>query len=138
MSEDYQIVYKDEPAWSIIGGGISAFNKEKAGEDNARNFCFVLEGTNEEVLGGVIGATYWEWGYINLMWIQDDYRGQGYGARLLAKAEDLARERGAQYVYLDTFSFQAPDFYKKYGYEVFGELDNFPAGHQRYFLWKTL
>jgi hypothetical protein len=42
------------------------------------------------------------------------------------------------HAYLDTFSFQAPDFYKKLGYEVFGELQDFPHGHQRYFMKKRL
>ena len=53
-------------------------------------------------------------------------------------AEAEARQRGAQNAYLDTFSFQAPDFYKKLGYQVFGELPDFPTGHQRYFLKKEL
>jgi len=53
-------------------------------------------------------------------------------------AEDEARHRGAKNAYLDTFSFQAPDFYKKHGYRVFGELQDFPPGHQRHFLTKRL
>lgn len=91
-----------------------------------------------EVLGGVISETYWDWLYVNLMWLREDVRGQGYGQRLLALAEAEARQRGAEYAYLDTFSFQAPEFYKKQGYEVFGTLENFPPGHQRYFMRKAL
>jgi GNAT superfamily N-acetyltransferase len=72
------------------------------------------------------------------MWVREDLRGSGYGQRLLALAEDEARKRGAKNSYLDTFSFQAPGFYKKYGYRVFGELPDFPTGHQRYFLTKQL
>ncbi len=55
-----------------------------------------------------------------------------------SRAELEARQRGARCAYLDTFSFQAPDFYKKQGYEVFGELRDFPEGHRRYFLRKQL
>ncbi|HSJ52854.1 MAG TPA: GNAT family N-acetyltransferase, partial [Anaerolineae bacterium] len=90
------------------------------------------------VVGGVIGATFWDWFYINLMWIKEELRGRGYGHQLLTLAEDKARERGARHAYLDTFSFQAPDFYKQHGYEVFGELQDFPPGHQRYFMTKEL
>ncbi|MGB7097037.1 MAG: GNAT family N-acetyltransferase, partial [Anaerolineales bacterium] len=78
------------------------------------------------------------WFYLDLMWIKDDLRGRGYGQRLLTLAEDEARQRGAKNAYLDTFSFQAPDFYKKYGYKVFGELQDFPPGHHRYFMTKKL
>ena len=138
MSNEYQIVYRDQPEWEIIGGGISDFNTQQAGADNGKNLCFVLQTPDEEIVGGVIGATYWNWYYVNLMWIRDEHRGRGYGRQLLEMAEAEARQRGAQNVYLDTFSFQAPDFYKKLGYQVFGELPDFPIGHQRYFLKKEL
>ena len=86
----------------------------------------------------MIGATYWEWFYLDLLWVKDELRGSGYGHRLLRLAEDKARQRGAKNVYLDTFSFQVPNFYKQHGYQVFGELANFPSGHQRYFFTKQL
>ena len=138
MEEKYKMVYMDQPEWGIIGGGISDFNTQKAGEDNGQSLCFVLQGPDEEVVGGVIGATYWDWLHIDLMWIKEELRGRGYGKKLLKRAEEEAQERGAKNVYLDTFSFQAPEFYKKYGYRVFGELEGFPDGHVRYFLSKEL
>ncbi|PKN93875.1 MAG: GNAT family N-acetyltransferase [Chloroflexi bacterium HGW-Chloroflexi-6] len=138
MDEEYEIVYMDEPAWGIIGPGISDYNTQQAGDDNGKNLCFVIRAPDQEIVGGVIGSTYWDWLYINLMWIKDGLRGRGYGQQLLALAEEEARKRGAKNAYLDTFSFQAPDFYKKYGYQVFGMLDDFPQGHQRYFLKKEL
>jgi len=138
MSETYQIVYMDKPEWAIIGQGISDYNAQQAGDDQGQNLCFVLKGPGDAVEGGVIAAVYWDWLYVNLMWLKEELRGQGYGARLLQMAEDEARQRGAKHAYLDTFSFQAPEFYKKYGYRVFGELPDFPQGHVRYFLVKDL
>jgi len=76
--------------------------------------------------------------HIDLLWVKDELRGRGYGHHLLTLAEQEARQRGAKNAYLDTFSFQAPDFYKQHGYQVFGELQDFPPGHQRYFLTKQL
>ena len=138
MDQEYQIVSVEKPEWGVIGGGISNFNTQQAGEDNGQNLCFVLRGPDQEVVGGVIGSTFWDWFHINLMWIKEELRGQGYGQRLLALAEDEPQQRCAKNAYLDTFSFQAPDFYKKYGYQVFGELPNFPHGHKRYYLTKKL
>lgn len=141
MAEEYQIVYVDKPedtAWGIIGNGISAYNRQKAGEHNFRRLCFVLTAPDQEIVGGVFGETYWDWFHLDLLWITEELRGRGYGQRLLAIAEDEARRRGVKHVYLDTFSFQAPEFYKHHGYQVFGVLPNFPAGHQRYFLTKQL
>lgn len=138
MEEEFNIEKVDKPEWGIIGGGINHYNNSTAGEDNAQSLCFVLRNLDGEVVGGVIGATYWDWFYLDLMWIKEELRGRGYGHRLLTLAEEEARQRGAKNAHLDTFSFQAPDFYKKHGYQVFGELQDFPAGHQRYFLTKQL
>lgn len=138
MEEEFEIVYVDKPAWDIIGQGISDYNEQQAGDDKGQSLCFVLRGPDQAVLGGVIGATYWNWFSLDLMWIKEELRGRGYGHRLLTLAEDEARRRGAEYAHLDTFSFQAPEFYKQHGYEVFGELQDFPPGQQRYFLRKRL
>jgi GNAT superfamily N-acetyltransferase len=141
MDDEYEIVYLEHPeqsAWGIIGQGITEYNKQQAGDDKAQRLCFVVQGPDQAVLGGVIAAVYWDWAYIDLMWIQEGVRGRGYGHRLLMLVEDEARRRGAKNAYLDTFSFQAPDFYTKHGYRVFGELAEFPPGHQRYFLTKRL
>ncbi len=138
MTENLVIEKSDQPEWEIIGGGIAEFNESQAGDDHGKNLCFVVKDEEGEVVGGVIGATYWNWLYINLMWLREDLRGQDYGGELLLKAEEEGRQRGAEFSYLDTFSFQAPGFYKKLGYEVFGTLDEFPAGHQRFFMKKQL
>ena len=141
MDEEYNIVYVDKPeesAWGIIGRGISNYNEQQTGDQNFQRLCFVLHAPDQEIVGGVIGATYWDWFYLDLMWIKDELRGRGYGHRLLTRAEEEARQRGAKNVYLDTFSFQAPEFYRQHGYQIFGELDDFPPGHQRYFLTKQL
>ena len=65
-------------------------------------------------------------------------QGQGTGRRILIAAEEEALRRGCRYAWLDTFSFQARGFYEKLGYSVFGTLEDYPAGHSRYFLRKTL
>ena len=141
MDKDYDIIFDDHPeqsAWGIIGQGIDRHNLQQGGEYHFQRLCFVLRAPDGETAGGVIGEMYWNWLYISLMWVKDELRGQGYGHRLLMQVEDEARRRGAKQVYLDTFSFQAPGFYKKYGYRVFGELPDFPAGHQRFFMTKEL
>ena len=85
-----------------------------------------------------MGELYWEWFHLDLLWVKEELRHCGHGHSLLLRAEEEARKRGARHVFLDTFSFQAPDFYKQHGYQVFGELQDFPPGYQRYFLTKEL
>lgn len=138
MDDSYRIEFVDKPEWNIIGQGITDYNTEQAGDDQGQNLCFVIRGPQQAVEGGVIAGLYWDWLYVNLMWMKPELRGQGYGTRLLTLVEEEARRRGAKHAYLDTFSFQAPEFYKKLGYRVFGELPDFPRGHVRYFLTKDL
>lgn len=141
MNEEYKIAQMEKPddaVWNAVGGGINNFNTQQIGECKELNLCFVLYAPNQEVVGGVIGNTYWGWFYIGLMWVKEELRGLGHGRRLMEQAEEEARRRGVKNVYLDTFSFQAPNFYIKQGYQVFGVLPDFPPGHQRYFLTKQL
>ena len=111
---------------------------QQAGDSQGKQVCFILYTPDGEIAGGLIGETHWDWFYINLMFIKEELRGRGYGHRILTLAEEEARKSGATQAYLDTFSFQAPGFYKKHGYQVFGELKDFPPGHRRYYLTKEL
>jgi N-acetylglutamate synthase-like GNAT family acetyltransferase len=125
MKDNYQILYAEKPeesAWGIIGRGLSAYNKQQAGEEKFQRLCFVLQSSDNEIVGGALGELYWEWFHLDLLWLKDELRGYGYGHSLLLQIENEARQRGAKNIFLDTFSFQAPDFYKQHGYQVFGEL----------------
>ncbi len=141
MNKNYQVVVVENPeesAWGIIGRGLSAYNKSKTGRTDFKRICYAIHDEDEKIVGGVLGEVYWGWLHVDLLWVEEELRGRGFGHQLLIKLEEDARQLGAEYAYLDTFSFQVPDFYKDHGYEVFGELEGFPAGHQRYFFRKEL
>lgn len=91
-----------------------------------------------EILGGLWGSTNWGYLNVNLLAVKESLRGQGYGTKLMQRAEDLSRQRGCHSAFLNTFSFQAPDFYERLGYRVFGQLPDFPPGHKRIFMSKKL
>jgi ribosomal protein S18 acetylase RimI-like enzyme len=89
------------------------------------------------VMAGLDASFYAGWLFVNNLWVHADLRRRGIGRRLLREAERRAAARGCHSVWLDTFSFQAPGFYRRLGYEVFGTLD-YPPDHQRFFLKKHL
>jgi GNAT superfamily N-acetyltransferase len=138
MDDVYTISYLDQPAWKVIGGGLRDYNIQHAGEGHEKTMCFALQAEDGTAMGGIIGETHWNWLFINLLWIDETLRGQGYGHQLLQAAECEGRLRGATHAYLDTFSFQAPEFYQKHGYQLFGVLEDFPPGHKRYYFTKQL
>lgn len=100
--------------------------------------AFFVRDESGEIVGGVNGNYGpFGWLYINALWVRADLRGHGYGRQLMKLIEDEAIEHGCRNAFLNTLSFQAPEFYKKLGYIVFGELENFPAGYSRIWLRKT-
>jgi GNAT superfamily N-acetyltransferase len=135
---DVSVTGEPDPAdVDVIKAGLVAFNTSVAGVDKASPLA-VLARRGGALIGGAVGFTHWEWLFIHYLWVSDDLRGERLGAHLLRRAEAAARERGCGAVWLDTFSFQAPGFYQRLGYRQFGQLNEFPPGHARHFLWKPL
>ncbi|MGP4064184.1 GNAT family N-acetyltransferase [Oceanobacillus sp. M65] len=102
------------------------------------NISFVIKDDKGEIVGGITGEMFWHHLHIDILWVDENFRENGYGSKLVKKLEDFAIEKGSRFIYLDTFSFQAPEFYKKNGYEVFGMLEDHPKGFNQYFLHKKL
>jgi GNAT superfamily N-acetyltransferase len=90
------------------------------------------------VVGGVIGHAFGGWLYVSLLWVEESLRNKGNGTRLLKMIESEAAKLGCKYAHLDTYSFEARPFYEKHGYTLFATLDNYPEGHSKHFLKKTL
>jgi len=95
---------------------------------------------NGSVVGGLIGRTNGipEWLDVSVIWVAEDRRGQGTGRRLMGLAEEEAKRRGCRYARLATSDYQAPDFYRKLGYRLCGELENCPRGETVYYFGKEL
>ena len=93
---------------------------------------------NGVVLAGLTGETVWGWLCIKHIWVSEELRGKGIGKSLIKAAEEEARKRGCSNSTLDTFTFQAPEFYENLGYEICGKIENFPKGRTRFFYSKKL
>ena len=87
-------------------------------------------------VGGLIGRTTAAWLYVELFWLPEALRGTGLGTRVMMEAEAEAVQRGCIGAHLDTYDYQAPDFYRKLGYEVFGSIEDHPPGHTRFWMRK--
>ena len=121
-----------------IQRGLHAFNQATGGDYDRDPVTVLVQDADGKTLGGLLGLTFWGWLFIDWLFIQPELRGRGIGEELLARAEGIARERGAKHAYTDTFSFQAPGFWTRCGYQEFGRLDGMPKGHARIWFRKVL
>ena len=94
---------------------------------------------NGKIIAGCIARMYcWNVVYVDILWVDEEYRGFGLGSKLLDNIETTAKDKGCYLIHLDTFDFQAKGFYEKQGYIIFGVLEDCPKGHCRYYLKKQL
>jgi N-acetylglutamate synthase-like GNAT family acetyltransferase len=96
------------------------------------------EDENNKKLAGLTGETFGNWLCIRYLFVADQLRKMGIGSELLAAAEKEAKQRGCKYAFVDTFSFQAPEFYKKHGYKEVFSLNEYPYKGKRHYYTKEL
>jgi ribosomal protein S18 acetylase RimI-like enzyme len=121
-----------------LRNSLTEFNRAHAGNDHHQDLLVTLHDEHKQILGGLIGGTYYGYLHIDLLWVEERNRGQGHGQTLLKTAEKEAIARGCRYAHVDTHGFQALGFYQKRGYTVVGELKDLPPGDCRYLLRKVL
>jgi GNAT superfamily N-acetyltransferase len=117
--------------------GLIAYNRAAVGRRPWKTLAVSVR-EDDEIRGGVIGEVWYGWLFVKLFWLDESLRNADLGSAALGRLEDEARRLGATRAYVDTFSFQAPGFYRKLGYRDFGKLDGYPEGHSRFWLTKVL
>jgi ribosomal protein S18 acetylase RimI-like enzyme len=142
MNNSYVIKKSTEQEVKYVQDSLDAFNAEQVPftqDPSFIDFNYVIKNQLDEIIGGMIGVLYcWGMLYINILWIAKEYREQGLGSELIRHAFEEAKSLGGSLAHLDTFDFQAKEFYLKLGFEVFGELEDCPANHTRYYLKKKI
>src|SRR5262249_61383424 len=113
-------------------------NTAPAPMDSSRDVAVFLHDAHGSLMGGIIGTLWGHCVEITYLWVHPSLRGRGYGRRLLQTLEQEARAQQCHMAILDTYSFQAPDFYQRLGYEVFGAIDGYPRGYKKVLLKKRL
>ena len=130
-------VSQSETDAQLIREKLNEFNFHLVPHDNHEPLNLIVRRQNT-LIAGLVGDTYWNWLYISLFWVDERERSHGLGTQILAKAEEIAVQRGCKHAHLETHDFQNLEFYQKRGYVIFGKLDNLPEGHTKYYLHKHL
>lgn len=143
IGENITLQASDDTQKSAVYKKLSDFNKAalniRNDQESSQPINYNIQ-DNGTIIGGIHANLYFLKSilHIDLLFVDEKYRGQDFGSLLLTKVEKIAKEYGANLAHLDTFDFQAKDFYLKHGYEVFGILDDCPKGHKHYYMKKVL
>jgi len=112
------------------------YNMTHANSQDGYSIAIFLRDEQHQMVAGISG---WLWGEcleIDHLWVQETLRGQGVGKRLVIALEQAAIERGCRQITLETFNFQAPEFYQRLGYHVFGVIEGFGHRFRKFYMQK--
>jgi len=135
---------KEEKFREFVLNGLVEHNREKCqwfkenpldGEDKYENF---LAFDNEKIIGGAIGYVLYGWYFLDLLWIEETYRGKNIGTLLMKNIEDYVQKNDLVGIRTETWDFQAKGFYEKMGYKVFATIEDCPPETTNYFFMKRI
>lgn len=136
---DFRITDKpSEQEINEIYKGLLEYNLERIESKDVRELGIFKEDEAGSIISGLVGQTHGNWLEVKYLWVDEAYRGQDIGTKLIETAEKTAKERGCRFSFLNTFGFQARGFYIKQGYKEVFTLNEYPLTGTRHYLTKTL
>lgn len=138
---EYQVTTSTEEEREYILDRLLAYNRRFVTDTRgvpADKINKLIKDDDGTILAGINCESFWDITHISILWVDQDHRHLGLGTQLLKYVEDISRHYGIHQITLDTFDFQAKDFYERLGFTVYGELTESPKGHTQYFMKKVL
>lgn len=122
----------------VMVDGMLAHHSSKGHPRKTETYSITLKDKNNVVKGMVIVSFLWNGMHIDSLWVDETIRSQKWGSKLMKIVEEEAIKRGCTIAYTDTFTWQAPKFYEKLGYKLYGKLEDFPKGNSLGYYVKIL
>ena len=117
---------------------IREYNSSNRESSKSELLNIYMEDEQGNILAGMVAEIFGNWLEIEYLYVREDLRGKGIGSKILDKAEKESKSRGCKYSFVNTFNFQAPNFYKKHGYKEIFALKEYPYTGERYYYTKEL
>jgi ribosomal protein S18 acetylase RimI-like enzyme len=141
MTADVRCEFTDRPSpgdLDVVDSGLHLYNLAAADLGAVRPLACFARADSGEVIGGLRARQWGNAVEVQQLWVDEAHRRRGIGARLMHLLEQSAVGRGAAVIYLDTFSFQAPEFYRRCGYRAAARIDGFPQGIGKFLMVKRV
>jgi ribosomal protein S18 acetylase RimI-like enzyme len=134
---EIESISEQESVVKFLDDRIYEFNSSEIMQCDGEQFTKIIRDADNNIIAGITG---WSWAHISeitLLWVKESFRRKNLGAKLLAEAERHITTKGCSAVMVRSYSFQAPRFYEKHGYEICCTVNDFPKGHKQFCLMKT-
>lgn len=142
MKVEYKTISCTEDDEELIDGKLTEINHAvvppREGTEEEELVFKIENGEGTVIAGCNVGINNWQFAILDILWVDEKYRGQGLGSALIREAEKAARERNCYAMLLGTYDFQALPLYKKHGYMLCATIKDWPKGHENYTLMKRL
>lgn len=122
----------------VMVDGMLSYHASKGHPRKTEQFSIIIKTSHNKLVGTIIVSFLWNGMHIDSLWIKESLRNHDWGSKLLNLAEKEGVKRGCSIAYTDTFSWQAPQFYEKQGYKLYGKLDDFPEKNTLFYYYKKL
>lgn len=121
-----------------IGNLIRSYNRSKREAAECEPLNLYVEDEHGQLMAGLVAETFGNWLEIEYLFVKEGLRGQGIGSQLLQQVESEAKKRNCRFAFVNTYQFQAPAFYQKYGYKEVFTMKDYPYTGQRHYYQKEL
>ncbi|MCL2855728.1 MAG: GNAT family N-acetyltransferase [Defluviitaleaceae bacterium] len=138
---EFELIEASEEDTAVMDYGIIDFNKSQIPFTQSPNtvwFDMCIKEGDEMVAGISSKSSCWKIFYLVDLWVKEEYRNKGYATALIRDVEKQAKDFGCEIAILETFNPAMRKLSEKLGYIVYGELENYPQGHMRYYMTKKL
>ncbi|KRF13457.1 GNAT family N-acetyltransferase [Paenibacillus sp. Soil787] len=136
-----EIAYGSKEESEYVRRRLIEYNQEHVPDDLKNNYeeiNLTIKDNEGKIIGGILSVHCWNWIEVDILWIDKELRGSGFGTQLLTRIEDIAKEKKCTFIKLNTFSFQAPEFYMKNGYKEIAVFEDAPLGSKHYYFRKDI
>jgi GNAT superfamily N-acetyltransferase len=129
---------KEDTVDNFVHAGLRAFNRARVNWPERQRFNVTLRASDNELRGGILASVSYDVLVLEDVFVEEHCRHGGHGARLIARAEQEGRSRGARLAVVSTFSWQARPFYEGLGYAVYAQLPYNNGAYTLFSLKKSL
>jgi GNAT superfamily N-acetyltransferase len=138
MMSEIQIIVSDSVKneyKELLHSGLSDYNKFIKGNDESQELTVLLKDVNGQIIGGVNGEILWDYFNINMLWLNEFHRKQGFGSLIINSLFKIIKEKGINNIQVTTNYENIKSFYLSIGFNIIGILNDRPKGFHTYYLY---